>query len=382
MHGRELAVLRPGTARTSSSSRASCRTKRPRRMIAACVASASPSVRLCVTSSSAAPASRRSVSASVSAALPASSSPVYGSSQRRSRGECTIARAIDTRCWSPRLSVRTGVSARSSTRMSASACARRLGRIGQAVQSRRELDVLARGEHAVEHARVAHEPDLRARRRALLHRDAVHPHRSLPGAPAGRRAFGAASSSPLRSGRTARGSRRASRVKLTPSTARRPPKVRTSPSAWTTGLFSAVEETALEWAGAEGDIRGRYRRAARRERAELRLPDPLDSGKLASEVRKSTARNCFRNPADLSERIPASKWPSRLPYGGAGHRSFTVTSFASGWPCAFFGTAGPAVDARRRASMGRPASTKSSAPARCAQLVRVKERWPPQPHAA
>ena len=43
------------TTRTSSRSRSSWRTNRPRRMIAACVASASPSARLCVTSSSAAP---------------------------------------------------------------------------------------------------------------------------------------------------------------------------------------------------------------------------------------------------------------------------------------------------------------------------------------
>ncbi len=58
---------------------------------------------------------------------------------------------------------------------------RRVARVGQTVEPRRELDVLARGEHAVQHARVAHEPDLRPRGGAFLHRDAVHPHRSLTG---------------------------------------------------------------------------------------------------------------------------------------------------------------------------------------------------------
>src|SRR6185369_16255290 len=50
-----------------------------------------------------------------------------------------------------------------------------------------------------------------------------------------------------------------------------PPKVRTSPSACTTGLRSPVEGTALEWADAAGGIRGRYPAAARRERAKTRL---------------------------------------------------------------------------------------------------------------
>ena len=58
---------------------------------------------------------------SVSAAPPAASSPVYGSSSSTTLGSWTIARAIDTRCCMPRLNARTGVSARSAMRMRSSA---------------------------------------------------------------------------------------------------------------------------------------------------------------------------------------------------------------------------------------------------------------------
>src|SRR4051812_15298103 len=157
------------------------------------------------------------------------------------------------------------------------------------------------------------------------------------------------------------------RVKLTSSTARRPLKVRTRPSACTTGLFSAVEETALEWAGAEGGIRGRYRRAARRERAEPRLPDPLNSFR----GRKSTAGNCFGNPPDLSEGIQASEWPATLPAVGLAALLYSY-AFTSGWRSAF-GMRGRLCCARRASMCGLHLKCFSWP---CAQLVAAKDRWP------
>ena len=92
------------------------------------------------------------VSMSVSAAPPAASRPVYGSSSNTTVGSWTIARAIDTRCWSPRLSARTGASRPVGDADSLERAHRRGARIGHAIQPRRELDVLARRERAIEHA--------------------------------------------------------------------------------------------------------------------------------------------------------------------------------------------------------------------------------------
>jgi hypothetical protein len=52
-------------------------------------------------------------------------------------------------------------------------------RLAETVQPRRQLDVLANRERTVQHARVAHQPDLRACRGALSQRHAVHVHGAL-----------------------------------------------------------------------------------------------------------------------------------------------------------------------------------------------------------
>ena len=77
----------------------------------------------------------------------------------RLAGSCTIARAIETRCCIPRLSDRTGECARSSSRIRSSArIAASRGRC-HAVQPRRELDVLERGERRVQHALMRDQAD-------------------------------------------------------------------------------------------------------------------------------------------------------------------------------------------------------------------------------
>ena len=209
-------------------------------MIATCVASASPSARLCVTRSSAAPAARRSESAVVSAALPTSSSPVYGSSQRMSRGPWTMARAIETRCCNPRLSARTGASARSSTRIDSRAA--RAARTGSETPYMRAVNSRFSRAVSAPYSMLACEMNPTWPRAPCADRITTPPTVACPlegaSSPARRRSsvvlpapFGP---------KSARQSPGAS-AKLTSFTARRPPNARTSPSAWATdgGAFMA-----------------------------------------------------------------------------------------------------------------------------------------------
>src|SRR3954471_22543910 len=105
---RRVHATPPGTSMTSSRystayrfasndvapSRSSKRRKQPSDMIAACVASVSPSETLWVTSISVAPRDCSARSWVVSACAPDSSRPLYGSSSNTTAGSCTIARAI------------------------------------------------------------------------------------------------------------------------------------------------------------------------------------------------------------------------------------------------------------------------------------------------
>ena len=159
------------------------RTKRPRRMIAACVASASPSSRLCVTSSSAAPCCAAFASASVSAALPdlvETRVRLVAEEQHAARAR---SRARSTRAAAARGSARAPARRRDRARASLAARASRpRAGSGRPYSTRRELDVLARRERRVEHARVRDESHARPRARAAVsaERHATHEARSPP----------------------------------------------------------------------------------------------------------------------------------------------------------------------------------------------------------
>ena len=201
------------------------RANRPRRMIAACVASASPSARLCVTSTSAAPGVAqlgRAAPVSARASRPRRGR-VYGSSSS------SDARRVHDRAGD-RHALLQSAAQRAHRRVGAvgdahaarARAARQPRGSGDAVQARRELDVLARGERVVQHARWRTSPTC-ARASAPARSETPSRHRSpWPGARAARRRAGAASSSPAPFGPNSARHSPAPSVKLTPSTARRP----------------------------------------------------------------------------------------------------------------------------------------------------------------
>ena len=213
-----------------------------------------------MTSSSAAPCSRRSAERGGECRAPRlHRAPCTARRSRSSRGACTMARAMDTRCCSPRLSARTGVSARSATRIWPSARRAAPRGIAHAVQPRGELHVLARRERAVEHARV---------------RDRARPARAPPAGPSrrARRPRGSVpavgASSPARSRRSVvlpaplgpKSARQspAPSGKITPSTARRAPNARDSPRRLDDGRCRRWRTTGWRWASAEDSTTGRH----------------------------------------------------------------------------------------------------------------------------